>query len=97
MTYGKMATYRVGPKGQVVIPKRIRERLHLEPGDEVVVSDERDEVRIRKAASKPDERRAIVAHLRGALAGAPSPTAALESERRRERDREDRDSSGAGR
>ena len=29
---------KVGPKGQVVIPKRFRDELGIEPGDEVVVS-----------------------------------------------------------
>ena len=29
---------KVGPKGQVVIPKKFREELGIEPGDEVVVS-----------------------------------------------------------
>jgi AbrB family looped-hinge helix DNA binding protein len=29
---------KVGPKGQVVIPKKFRKELGIEPGDEVVVS-----------------------------------------------------------
>jgi AbrB family looped-hinge helix DNA binding protein len=33
----KMAQ-KVGPKGQVVIPKKFRDELGIEPGDEVVVS-----------------------------------------------------------
>lgn len=85
-------TYKVGPKGQVVIPKRIRERLHLEPGDRVLVQEEQDEVRIRKAVAGPVERRAIVASLRGVLAEGPSLTAGLEAERRLEREREGRKS-----
>jgi AbrB family looped-hinge helix DNA binding protein len=79
----------MGPKGQVVIPKRIRDRLHLEPGDRLLVHEAQDEVRIRKAVADPAGRRAIVASLRGALAGGPSLTAGLEAERRLERERED--------
>jgi AbrB family looped-hinge helix DNA binding protein len=85
------ATYKMGPKGQVVIPKRIRDRLHLQPGDRLQVREEKDGVHIRKVLVGPSERRAIVANLRGALAGSPSLTAALEAERRLEREREDRE------
>jgi AbrB family looped-hinge helix DNA binding protein len=37
-------TTRIGPKGQVVIPKHIRERASLEPGDEVEVELRDDEI-----------------------------------------------------
>lgn len=80
----------MGPKGQVVIPKPIREKLNLKPGDELLVREDDDGVHIRKAVASPAERRAIVASLRGALAGGPSLTAGLEAERRQDREREDR-------
>jgi AbrB family looped-hinge helix DNA binding protein len=80
----------MGPKGQVVIPKRIRDRLHLQPGDRLQVRQEGDGVHIRRALTGPTERKAIVARLRGALAGGLNLTAALESERHLEREREDR-------
>jgi AbrB family looped-hinge helix DNA binding protein len=83
-------TYKMGPKGQVVIPKQIRDRLDLKPGDRLLVREEADGVHIRKAVAGPEERRAILASLRGALAGGPSLTAGLEAERRLEREREDR-------
>ncbi|MCA1689040.1 MAG: AbrB/MazE/SpoVT family DNA-binding domain-containing protein [Actinobacteria bacterium] len=37
-------TRRVGAKGQVVIPKSIRERMNLHPGDEVDFELRRDEI-----------------------------------------------------
>lgn len=83
-------TYKLGPKGQVVIPKAIRDRLGLRPGDKVVVGQSEQEVRIRKAVSDPAQRRAILAGLRGALAGEPSLTAAFERDRQVEREREER-------
>lgn len=42
-------TYKVGPKGQVVLPKRVREQLGIAPGDEVTVEKVEEEVRIRRA------------------------------------------------
>jgi AbrB family looped-hinge helix DNA binding protein len=43
-------TYKVGPKGQVVLPKRVRERLGIEPGDDVTVEEIDGDVRIRRVA-----------------------------------------------
>jgi AbrB family looped-hinge helix DNA binding protein len=37
-------TRRVGAKGQVVIPKAIRDRFHLHPGDEVEFELRGDEI-----------------------------------------------------
>ncbi len=42
-------TYRLGPKGQVVIPKPIRDALELEPGDEVHFELEHGGVRLEPA------------------------------------------------
>jgi AbrB family looped-hinge helix DNA binding protein len=43
-------THRVGPKGQVVIPKHMRDLLGIEPGDEVEFESERDHVVVRRVA-----------------------------------------------
>jgi AbrB family looped-hinge helix DNA binding protein len=45
-------TTRVGPKGQIVIPKDVRERASLEPGDEVDVQF-RDDVIVVTAHRRP--------------------------------------------
>ena len=71
-------TYKVGPKGQVLLPKALRDRLGIEPGYEVTVEEVDGEIRIRPAAGLP--------RLRGMLADVEdSLTAAREAERRRER------------
>ena len=44
-------TQRVGPKGQVVIPKDIRDQLGLEPGSEVDFERDGDAVRILPAGA----------------------------------------------
>ena len=55
-------THRVGPKGQVVIPKDMRDRLGIAPGMDVVFTETPDGVLVRPATG--------LASLRGALAGA---------------------------
>ena len=71
-------TYRVGPKGQVVIPKSMRDRLGISPGDEVDVSLDGTTVRV-EAVREP-----LV--LRGTLAGL-GLLSELEAAHRAERDR----------
>jgi AbrB family looped-hinge helix DNA binding protein len=74
-------TYKLGPKGQVVIPKTIRDHLGLQPGDELTVVENDGEIRISKAVSARD--------LIGIFADGPSLTAALEAGRREDRALED--------
>ncbi len=42
-------TTKVGPKGQVVIPKPLRDRLGISPGDEVVFWLEDGDLRLKRA------------------------------------------------
>lgn len=42
-------THRVGAKGQVVIPKQLRDELGIEPGDEVSFWRHDDHVAVRPA------------------------------------------------
>lgn len=76
-------TTRVGPKGQVVIPKAIRDRLGLKSGDRVRVEQEGEAVRVSKAVT--------VDELVGSLPPFEvNPLEVLMEERRRDREREDR-------
>ena len=65
---------RVGAKGQVVIPKKVRDLLDLQPGDQVAIDAVDGEARVRRV-TPADE-------LLGMFAGGPSMTDELEAEHR---------------
>ena len=73
-------THRIGAKGQVVIPKTIRDDVGLHPGDDVEFSVDDDEVILRRAKPRSE--------LRGRYQGTDL-TGALLSERSADRSRED--------
>lgn len=73
-------TQRVGAKGQVVIPKALRDEMGIEPGDEVSFWRHGDHVAVRPAALRPA--------LRGRFSGA-ALSDALDESRRADRRRED--------
>ncbi|MDP9452127.1 MAG: AbrB/MazE/SpoVT family DNA-binding domain-containing protein [Actinomycetota bacterium] len=61
-------THRVGPKGQVVIPKALRDLIDLKPGDEVEFELEGATVRVAPARSRLTLRGVLAEHdLVGAL------------------------------
>ena len=73
-------THKVGAKGQVVIPKDLRDQIGLEPGDEVTFWSEGDAVIVRRRGDAPP--------LKGRFAGRRL-TDRLEHERAADRARED--------
>jgi AbrB family looped-hinge helix DNA binding protein len=74
-------TNKVGPKGQVVIPKPFRDELGIRPGDEVIFWLEDGDLHLKRARN--------LKTLRGLLAGAPA-TDELLAERRWELEKEER-------
>lgn len=72
---------KVGPKGQVVIPKHVRDRIGIGPGDEVIVELVGDEARLRPVTSG-------VSTLRGSVPRSGLGMADWEREKERDRDHE---------
>lgn len=75
--YSRGMTHRVGAKGQVVIPKELRERAELHPGTEVEFALENGSVILRRASGR-------IVKLGGSLPG-PDMAARLLADRQRER------------
>lgn len=83
-------THKVGAKGQVVIPKAIRDEIGIKPGDEVAFEPDGRDVRVRRVEDDRAARAADISALRGLWAEVPGggPDELLE-ERRRERELEE--------
>lgn len=78
-----MPTVVTSAKGQVVIPKKERDRVGLRPGMRVSVTAVDDHIEIRPIPEEP------VKHFHGFYKKGPSLTRALLDERRKDRRRED--------
>lgn len=76
-----MTVVTTSSRGQIVIPKEIRERLEIVPGKKLLIKAEGDHVIIKPMPDDP------VDHFCGIFKGGSSLTKALLHERRRERRR----------
>jgi AbrB family looped-hinge helix DNA binding protein len=88
-------THKVGIKGQVVIPKAIRDEIGIKPGDEVVFEPDGKDVRVRRVADDPEAHRERIEALGGAWANISGlGTDDLLILRREERELEERKARG---
>ncbi len=84
-------THKVGVKGQVVIPKAIRDEIGIRPGDEVVFEPDGKDVRVRRVTDDAKAHRERIEALRGVWADIPGlGTDDLLTARREERALEER-------
>lgn len=82
MSYTVGMTHRVGPKGQVVIPKELRDELGILPGDLVDFERVEGGVVVHRVPSPRQ--------LMGRFSDGPDLVADLMEDKRRERERERR-------
>jgi AbrB family looped-hinge helix DNA binding protein len=74
----KIEISRVSGKGQVVIPSKLRKRLGIREGTQVVFTEEESRLVLQPLT------KGYIAKLRGILAGAPSPLKTILEDRRKE-------------
>jgi len=79
-----MPTVVTSAKGQVVIPKKERDRIGIKPGMRVAVTAVDDHIEIRPIPDNPVE------HFHGFFKSGSSLSKALSDERRKDREREDK-------
>lgn len=88
-------THKVGIKGQVVIPKAIRDEIGIKPGDEVIFEPDGKDVRVRRVTDDPNTHRERIEALHGVWADIPGlGTEDLLALRREERELEERKARG---
>jgi len=75
-----MVKVTVSSKGQIAIPKAVRERLNLKPGSELEIDVKGQAMVMRRIVSKYGDWRTM----EGMVKSGPSLTRALEQERRAE-------------
>ncbi|MDR1188430.1 MAG: AbrB/MazE/SpoVT family DNA-binding domain-containing protein [Bifidobacteriaceae bacterium] len=86
---------KVGPRGQITIPKEIRRLLGLGPGDGVTLVRDGEKVVMMNAATHQAWLDRTVAEFRKSLSGGDSPVEEPINERRREAEREAEDDRAA--
>lgn len=79
-----------------MIPKAIRDRIGIRPGDEVAFDADDQEVRIRRVEDIDADRADRIKALRGVWSEGGTGTDGLLAERRRERELEERRAKGRG-
>ena len=80
-----MVTITVSTKGQIAIPRSVRDRLSLKPGTKLGLDVKGETLVMRRVAAGLKDWRSM----QGMIRKGPSLTQALEEEHRREMERED--------